>query len=231
MNQNMWIIVGDGAASGNPGKGGFGAVVISPNGKVKELGGALNPATNNQMELQSLISGLEWVSESGNVAMIKVVMDSTYVLDGFSKSLVNWKKNSWKTSAGQPLKNPEYWQKLDDLKSRLEGCGFTFQYQLVKGHSGMELNERVDQIAVAFSIGKGIDLFSGDASEYPIGLSLDESQSKFEPVYLCLINGVLSRFKTWPECEEAVKGKTGVKYKKVTNRLQENELLTQWKLR
>lgn len=245
-SKNQWVIVGDGASSGNPGQGGYGTLLLVPSAnsaevfgaEVFELGGSQFPATNNQMELRSLLQGLIKIQEvlKGNFmflkgTQIKIIMDSKYVLDGFSKSLPTWKKNQWVTSQGQPLKNLELWQALDQYKEVFESHGATFQYVLVKGHAGYELNERVDQIAATYAKNGFIKLYQGLAKDYPISVQTEGTPPVFEPVYLSLVDGAISKHKTWAECELHMKGKSGAKCKKVTNQLQEEEVIKAWRLR
>ena len=107
---------------------------------------------------------------------------------------------------------------LRDLK-------FQFEYELVKGHSGHEGNERVDQIAVKFSKNDSIDLYEGPLSTYSVNL---EKSTPFEACYLSLVDGKLLRHQTWDACKLATEGKRGAKYKKVVNRMQEEETLKAW---
>lgn len=128
----------DGACSGNPGPGGWGAV-LQYNGTVKELKGGAALTTNNQMELTAAIEALTALKRP---CAIELHTDSTYVKDGLTKWIHGWKKNGWRTAAKKPVKNAELWQALDDAVAR-----HTIDWRWVKGHAGDEMNERADQLA------------------------------------------------------------------------------------
>lgn len=138
------ILFTDGACSGNPGPGGWACILRHvPSGTEKELSGGGELTTNNQMELQAVISGLDALKRPTRV---KVVTDSAYVRDGCTKWLPGWKKNGFQRREGKnlkPLKNEDFWRRLDIL---LAGHQVTFE--LVKGHSGHPENERCDVLAV-----------------------------------------------------------------------------------
>ena len=137
------IIYTDGACRGNPGPGGWGAL-IKFEGVEKEIFGGQNNTTNNQMELAAAIEGLASLKEACNVELFT---DSKYVMDGITQWIQNWKKNNWKTAAKKDVKNKELWQKLDQLISQHQ-----VQWHWVKGHSGDVGNETADLLA-----NKGID--------------------------------------------------------------------------
>jgi ribonuclease HI len=137
------IMYTDGACRGNPGPGGWGAL-ITFEGSSKEMFGGKLDSTNNQMELSAAIKGLAALKEPCNVDLYT---DSKYVMDGITQWIHNWKKNSWRTAAKKDVKNKELWQKLDELINFHQ-----VQWHWVKGHSGDEGNEIADQLA-----NKGID--------------------------------------------------------------------------
>lgn len=128
----------DGACSGNPGPGGWGAVLIMGD-QVKDISGADIATTNNRMELTAAIRGLEELKEP---VPIDLYTDSKYVLDGITKWIHGWKKNGWKTSDKKPVKNIDLWQQLDVLQNKLP-----ITWYWVKGHDGHVLNERADALA------------------------------------------------------------------------------------
>ncbi len=130
----------DGACSGNPGPGGWGAILQFKDVE-KELSGGAQETTNNRMELQAAIEGLRALKRPMRVA---IHTDSTYVRDGITKWVVNWKRNGWKTAAKKPVKNIDLWQALDDALS-----GHDVEWYWVKGHSGHLGNERADALARA----------------------------------------------------------------------------------
>ena len=137
------IIYTDGACRGNPGPGGWGAL-IKFDSMEKEIFGGKNDTTNNQMELLAAIEGLDTLTEPCSVELFT---DSKYVMDGITQWIKNWKKNNWKTAAKKDVKNKELWQKLDHLISKHQ-----VQWHWVKGHSGDAGNETADLLA-----NKGID--------------------------------------------------------------------------
>ena len=137
------IIYTDGACRGNPGPGGWGAL-IKFNGAEKELFGGQINTTNNQMELSAAIEGLSILTEPCNVELFT---DSKYVMDGITQWIQNWKKNNWRTAAKKDVKNKELWQKLDQLIAQHQ-----VQWHWIKGHSGDPGNEAADLLA-----NKGID--------------------------------------------------------------------------
>ena len=137
----------DGACSGNPGPGGWAAILIArrPDGTVAkqvELSGADPATTNNRMELQAVISGLRALERP---ARLTVHIDSSYVMDAIVKGWHRgWVKRGWQTAAKQPVKNRELWEQLLVLVER-----HTITWHKVKGHAGVALNERCDELAVA----------------------------------------------------------------------------------
>ena len=133
----------DGACSGNPGPGGWGAI-LEWNGVEKELSGGENPTTNNRMELLAVISALEKLNQS---CIVELYSDSKYVIDALTKGwLTSWIKNGWRKSDKKPVLNVDLWQRLLPLLEKHE-----MHYHWVKGHAENEKNNRCDQMAVAES--------------------------------------------------------------------------------
>ncbi|MFP6664407.1 MAG: ribonuclease HI [Deltaproteobacteria bacterium] len=130
----------DGSCLGNPGPGGWGAI-LAWEGRERELSGGLEATTNNQMELQAVIEGLRALKEP---CAVKVVTDSKYVMDGMKSWIHGWKKRGWKTSNKQPVKNIEFWQALDHEVGRHQ-----VRWTWVRGHTGHPYNERADALATA----------------------------------------------------------------------------------
>jgi ribonuclease HI len=128
----------DGSCKGNPGPGGWGAVLRS-GGHEKELCGSEADSTNNRMELMAAIAALEALKRPCKVSL---TTDSIYVRDGITKWIHGWKRNGWKTAAKKPVKNAELWQRLHDATHRHE-----IEWHWVKGHAGHPENERADEIA------------------------------------------------------------------------------------
>ncbi|MCP2678190.1 ribonuclease HI [Maricaulaceae bacterium NA33B04] len=128
----------DGACSGNPGPGGWGAI-LEYNGHEKELSGAEAETTNNRMELMAAIAALEALTRASEV---RLVTDSVYVRDGVTKWIHGWKRNGWKTANKKPVKNEDLWKRLDAIASK-----HRVTWEWVKGHAGHPENERADQLA------------------------------------------------------------------------------------
>lgn len=146
----MIEIYTDGACRGNPGPGGWGALLRS-NGHEKRLSGAEPLSTNNRMELMAAIKALEALRRPCNVHL---VTDSTYVRDGITRWLPGWKRKGWKTASGQPVKNQDLWMSLDAVCRR-----HTVTWEWVKGHSGHPENQLADDLA-----NEAIDRMQGDAA-------------------------------------------------------------------
>jgi len=128
----------DGACSGNPGPGGWGAILHYA-GVEKELSGAEPATTNNRMELMAAIMALNALKRASKV---RLHTDSKYVMDGVTKWIHGWKKNGWKTADKKPVKNDDLWKLLDDANARHE-----VEWKWVKGHADNEMNNRADELA------------------------------------------------------------------------------------
>ncbi|WP_455379816.1 ribonuclease HI [Acidihalobacter prosperus] len=134
----MIEIYTDGACRGNPGPGGWG-VLLRKSGHEKQLSGAEPLTTNNRMELTAAIKALEALRRPSKV---QLTTDSTYVRDGITRWLPNWKKRGWKTASGQPVKNQDLWVNLDLACQRHQ-----IKWQWVRGHTGHPENELADRLA------------------------------------------------------------------------------------
>ena len=133
----------DGACSGNPGPGGWGAILIARDGdavvKERELSGGAALTTNNKMELMAAIASLEALARPSKIT---VVTDSSYVKDGITKWIFGWKSRGWKTAAKKPVKNEDLWRRLEAATTRHD-----VTWEWVKGHAGHPENERADELA------------------------------------------------------------------------------------
>ena len=129
----------DGACKGNPGPGGWGAI-LRFGGKERELSGGESPTTNNRMELMAAIEALKALKRPCRVSL---TTDSNYVRDGITRWIFGWQRNGWRTAAKQPVKNRDLWERLAELADKHQ-----VDFRRVKGHSGIELNDRVDRLAV-----------------------------------------------------------------------------------
>jgi ribonuclease HI len=134
------LIYTDGACSGNPGPGGWGAILIAK-GHEKELSGGDPQTTNNRMELMAAIAALEALTRP---CSIDLHTDSQYVRQGITEWLPGWKARGWKTADKKPVKNDDLWKRLDQARLRHE-----VRWHWVKGHAGHPLNERADGLARA----------------------------------------------------------------------------------
>jgi len=141
MNEpNSVDIFTDGACSGNPGPGGWGAIMRF-NGSEKEFSGGEAETTNNRMEMMAAIAALEQLSRP---CTVRIHTDSTYLKDGITQWIHNWKRNGWRTKARKPVKNVDLWQRLDKTIEQHE-----ISWHWVKGHAGHPENERADDLARA----------------------------------------------------------------------------------
>ena len=139
MSQPVAVrIFTDGACSGNPGPGGWGAI-LRAGATEKELSGGEPETTNNRMELMAVIAALEALKRS---CRVEITTDSNYVKDGISRWIRNWRRNGWRTADRKPVKNADLWQRLDSLIGSHE-----VDWRWVRGHAGHIENERADQLA------------------------------------------------------------------------------------
>jgi ribonuclease HI len=145
MSYHLVQIYADGACRGNPGPGGWGAILVMGEHEKAICGGALQ-TTNNQMELTAVIEALKALKKTCSVDLYT---DSKYVCEGLKQWLPNWKRNSWRTAGKKPVKNMELWQALDTL-----AMSHVLRVHWVKGHSGHPGNERADALA-----NQGLDAF------------------------------------------------------------------------
>jgi len=166
----------DGACSGNPGPGGWGGLIIFEDNSELEIGGSEQNTTNNRMELTAAIKTLEKLKTYQLKENFKLRTDSKYVIEGYTKWIINWKRNGWKTSSGKSVQNLDLWQKIDQLRIN----GLVMEY--VKGHSGDKQNDRVDKIATNYS--KGISLKSNlKESESSVGFFEKNAPSEIQELF------------------------------------------------
>ncbi len=227
-------IFADGSSKGNPGPGGYGAIVAS-DGRVQEFGGGEPHTTNNRMELTAAIVALASLSDSR--AKITLYTDSSYVVNGITKWVSGWQTNGWQTKQKKDVENRDLWEKLIAAAS---GKNITWNH--VAGHAGIPGNERCDEIANAFATGTTPKLFSGNLTTYTIAIAdlkprhaLAEKKSRNKATaysYVSMVDGIVKTHATWSECEQRVKGvKGGVKFKKATNAEDEASIIQDWKQR
>ena len=234
------IVFTDGAAKGNPGPGGWGAIVVTDDQHVTELGGGSPHTTNNRMELSGAIAALQHVAnQPGPVA---IYTDSTYLIQGITQWVWAWRKRAWKTAQGGDVLNRDLWDQLSSLVgARPRGH---VDWHWVRGHVGTPGNERADQISVAFALQQSADLYVGPVDGYtmPILQLPDDTTVPKRPAgpvsaaktkvaaysYLSVVGGVPMRHVTWAECEGRVKGQSGARFKKATSAADESAILRGW---
>jgi len=225
----------DGAAKGNPGKGGYG-VVISHGEIITEIGGYKERTTNNEMELQAVVVALQAVQDSGQT--VAIFTDSKYVVEGAKGWIFGWIKNGWKTKAQTDVLNKELWQELLPLLKKV-----SIEWHKVPGHVGIIGNERADTIASDFAEKGKFNLYSGPKAGYGFDVSdtsYDEAKAqersdarkrsaKKAYSYVSLLDGVVQTHKTWGECEARVKGKRSTRFKKSLDASNEAEIIADFK--
>ncbi len=227
------LIFSDGASKGNPGPGGWAAVVVAGE-RVTELGGFEKHTTNNRMELRGAIEGLRDAHVPGGAQTV-VYTDSSYVINGITKWIHGWKKGGWKTKDKKPVVNQDLWQSLD---AAVAAHGREIEWQYVGGHVGVAGNERVDVIASDLAEGKKVALYRGALSGYSVDISnlgadsgLQKSKSASSArskakaySYISRVDGKVLVHKTWKECEERVRGKTA-RFKKALTPQEEKDIV------
>ena len=230
------VIFTDGACSGNPGPGGWAAIVVWPGGEVREFGGGEGETTNNRMELMATIQGLE-AARSATETII-LYTDSTYVIRGITQWVWGWRQRGWQTAEGNPVANRELWEELVRLTvARGSRGGVDWRY--VRGHSGVPGNERCDEIAVSYTKNQRVSLYRGPLLQYGVAIhdfpdngelpEMRPKQSKKAAhCYLSMVDGVAMRHQTWAECERRVKGRSGARFKKALSEADVSVILSSW---
>lgn len=231
------IIFTDGASLGNPGPGGFGALVIRA-GEVFEIGGSEKHTTNNRMELTAFIKAFEGLKDVKEDELFVVYTDSSYLINGITKWIYSWEKRNWITQNKEPVLNKDLWEEILELTKNKN-----IDWQHVPGHAGVPGNEKVDSIASSFAKGERPKLFVGLVDGYKIKVSdlvlkdetkiknrnTSKSRSKAKAYsYLSKVEGVIKKHKTWAECEKRVKGVSGARFKKALSPEEEKEIIKEW---
>lgn len=219
----------DGASKGNPGPGGWGAVIVSGD-TVRELGGREEHTTNNRMELCAAIEALRFARSAlhASRSAISVYADSTYLINGITKWVAGWKRNRWKTAAKKDVENRDLWERLDALVS-----GMTIEWRKVAGHADTPGNARADEIAGGFAQGTPPKLYVGPRGKYPIDLSAvgarESVRGKTAYSYVSLVDGRIETHQTWNECKRRVHGKKGARFKKAISPADERLIIERFK--
>jgi ribonuclease HI len=246
MTMNSITIFTDGSSRGNPGPGGWGALIVTEGETphqthVTELGGGEKKTTNNRMELMAALEALRRVGlhHKGDVLSITVNTDSSYLINGITKWVHGWKKNGWLTKTKEDVVNKDIWSGLLDATH-----GKKISWKYVGGHIGILGNERCDHIATAFADGRALNLYDGPLAAYdlPDVMDLSEvtekaaskksssSHSKAKAYsYVSSVGGVIAVHHSWPECEKRVKGAKGARYKKALSALDEAAIMGEFK--
>ena len=236
MHAARIVVFCDGAAKGNPGPGGWGVVIATPEGQVLELGGAAAHTTNNKMELTAAIQALTAIAADGRAADVHT--DSTYVIKGIREWIWAWRRRGWKTAEGKDVLNRDLWIELDRLAT--ERGKDKLEWHYVRGHSGIPGNERVDAIADGLARGASVVLYRGPLTAYDVAIfdlpedtavprrPRGQSSSSAAHSYLSLVDGAPMRHATWAECERRVRGRSGAKFKKAASADDESSILRSW---
>jgi len=224
----MITIFTDGSSLGNPGSGGWGAVV-GEGERIQELGGFEDSTTNNRMEMKAIVEALKSLKTGDDISLFT---DSQYTINGITKWVYGWKQNGWMTKNKTEVLNRDLWE---ELLSVVEGKKVTWNH--VAGHVGIPGNERVDTIANSFASQKTIDLYNGLATDYLVDLTKTKAESGVKKQssgaggkaysYLSLLEGELKRHQTWSDCEKRVKGKNA-KFRKAISSEHEKEIMKEW---
>ncbi len=235
--QKNIIIFTDGSSLGNPGPGGWGAVIVaSSTEEVVELGGSKPHTTNNEMELEAAVAALAYTLNTAD--SITIHTDSQYLINGVTKWMFNWEKNGWKTKTGTEVKNRRQWELLAQFIQMKKGM---IEWIHLPSHVGIPGNERADEIAQKFAQGENPQLFRGKLSDYSIQniaeiphieerKELGEGKRRQRGkayAYLSLVDGVVEQHKDWASCEARVKGKKA-RYRKVFSEEEARELEKEW---
>ncbi len=231
------IVFCDGACSGNPGPGGWGVVIATMDGHVRELGGGNPKTTNNQMEIKATLEALRYLGD--RPGPITIYTDSVYVIRGITQWIWGWMRNGWKTAEGGEVSNKDLWQALSGVVAQRKKLG-ELNWKYVRGHTGVPGNERTDAIAVAFSKGGYVRLYDGPLLGYEYAvldlppdnglpeMTSKKGEKKAAFSYLSLLGGTPMRHTNWPDCERRVKGQPGAKFKKATSAQDEIAILRSW---
>lgn len=236
------IIYTDGSSRGNPGPGGWGAI-IATHQFVTELGRGDRHTTNNKMELTAAIESLALVRDLGEAFAIDMRVDSRYVINGITSWVFGWQKNGWINSQKEEVLNRDLWERLVLVVSDLKMSGCSISWNYAPGHAGIPGNDRADEIATRAADGESMNLYKGDRAGYAVDISnhvadpeklaLKKSKPKTSGSgkaysYVSLVNGVVEKHASWVACEHRVKGVKGAKFKKSSSATDEADIIRSW---
>ncbi|MFA6003917.1 MAG: ribonuclease HI [Elusimicrobiota bacterium] len=228
------LIYTDGACSGNPGPGGWGAIVVVGT-QVRELGGGEPRTTNNRMEMTAAIAALRFIQDADG--RIDLYTDSTYLIKGMTAWLAGWKRKGWVRIDGSEISNRDLWEQLDVL-AQARKPGLHWHY--VRGHKGQEANTRCAAIAVECSKLRKPHLYHGPILGYDVCLIAPQKEEipaakprvpgqKKGGWYLSLLDGKLEKHAVWAQCQARVHGQPAL-FKKVSSQEEEAQILKKWGL-
>ncbi len=237
MKEFKTTIFTDGSSRGNPGPGGWAAVVVEEKDvpQVKELGGGERDTTNNRMEIKAAVEGLRHASKDSKIV---VYTDSKYLINGITLWVKGWKRNGWKTKTKGDVLNRDLWEALHEAAD-----GKSIKWEYVGGHVGILGNERCDHIATAFADGRELKLYDGSLAGYDLPKVLDVSRDEAKAVtkkssssksrmpahsYVSSVGGVIETHRTWAECEKRVKGARGARFKKAVSAQDEMNIMEEF---
>ena len=236
------VVFTDGASKGNPGPGGWGAIVATPEGHVTELGGGAAITTNNKMELTGAIQALtRLLGTSGPVA---IYTDSTYVIKGIREWVPNWRRRGWKTATGSEVMNRELWEELHSLTTRPRAarpsggttCAGTSALRETSAATRLPMHSRrSDQSSCTTGHFPVIRLRLAICRTTPAFLRASLPRLARRRVcrysYLSVVDGKPMRHATWAECEQRVKGRSGALFKKATSEADQADILRSWRFK
>lgn len=218
----------DGSSRGNPGRGGWGAI-INAGDAVIELGGREEHTTNNRMELMAVLQSLLWLGRN-SISKATIHSDSKYAIKGMTEWVSLWQRNGWKTAAKKNVENKDLWEALAVARE-----GLNISWEHVDGHVGVPANERCDEIATSFADNEPTKLYSGPVRLYGIDLSVIKAVKGVKKTskkssggkaysYVSLVDGKLEVHGTWAECFAKIKGKSGARFKKSVSKSDEEAI-------
>lgn len=219
------IIFSDGSSRGNPGRGGWGAIIYfneEGKDKVVELGDREGMTTNNRMELTAVLESVRFAESIGKKDIV-LHTDSSYVVNSLSKWIWGWEKNDWQTKEGKGVLNRDIFECFFELLPLVR-----IKFKLIKGHSGIKENERCDQIATSFADESPVTLFDGNKDDYRIVFDETKKTSTKNKnkaySYVSLVDGVIETHSNWSDCERRVKGKKA-RFKKSISEEDEKKII------
>jgi ribonuclease HI len=228
------LVYTDGSSLGNPGPGGWAAIIANEE-QVVELGRAEAHTTNNRMELLAAHEGITKAATLGEGPII-IRTDSAYVLQGATKWGAGWRKRGWKTLEGKDVLNRDLWEPFFTLLGGVKG---RVTWEKVGGHVSIPGNERADTIATSFAAGAEVALYNGSRAAYDIDLestvaNADETSTRAKDrthakakaySYVSLVGNEIRIHKTWDSCKEHVEGQKNAKYRKAVSEEDEARIL------